>query len=103
MGTAIETRMAITAITIINSISVKPRRDRGRRSMSLPLRIRRSIRCFLRALGVNVEQVLTAKGLRFRIVACAALAPIVGVSHRVFRYAPQKMDLLVHFAGQLHA
>src|ERR1700730_12996377 len=91
MATDIST--AMIAITIMSSTSVNPNL---RLLMNSPLRVGRSVAPLVRALGVDVEHVLPAPSLPFRIVASAAKAPVVGVGHRIFGNPPQIFDLLVH-------
>src|SRR6267378_1736175 len=101
---AIDTRMAMIAITIINSISVKPSRLRETRfCRTSPLGIGGAISRLIGALAIHIENVLTSPGLRLRVVLIAALAPVERISHGVLGDAPQEFDLLIHLSGQLYA
>src|ERR1700736_796641 len=93
--------MATIAMTIISSMRVKPRRVRSR--PGLPFRIGCSIARLLRTLGVHIENILPTPGLRLRLVAGAALAPIEGVGHGVLGDAPQKFNLLIDRPRGFHA
>src|ERR1700736_620373 len=101
---AIPTRMAMIAITIINSISVKPSclRVRFRRRVS-PLGIGGAISRLLGALAIHIENILASPGLRLRVVLVAALAPVERIGHGVLGDAPQELDLLIHLTSQLYA
>src|SRR5580704_7828023 len=104
MATAINT--AMMAITIINSISVKPKRRRfsaGEFIESLPLRVRSTILRLIPALGVNIENILPAPGQRLGIVTRAAQSPVFGIGHGVLRDFPQISDLFVHRPSSLDA
>src|SRR5579885_3540685 len=99
-------RMAMTAITIINSISVKPLLFERRRPAMVfhsPLSIRCTIACFFGALGIQVKDELSTPRLSLRVVTFAALSPIVGIRHRVFRDAAQETNLLVNLTRQFDA
>src|SRR5712692_9953114 len=103
---AIDISTAMIAITIISSISVKPKRRRPPEAAAMrlsPLRIGCSISRLVHALGVNVEYILAAPGLRLRVIARAAHAPLAGIGHGVFGNAAQIMNLLVHRTHGLHA
>src|SRR6185312_682108 len=90
--------MTMIAITIIISMSVKPR-DRV-----LPLRIRSSIRRLVHALRVNIENVLPAPAHAGRVVLHTPHAPFARIRHRVDRNPPQKLDLCIRrLTRPLHA
>src|SRR5215467_13314061 len=93
---ASDTRMVTIDMTISSSMRVKPPRR-------LPLGIGGSIRRLVGTLGVHVEDILAAPTHGLGIVLHAALAPIGGISHRIYRDAPQKPDFLIHLARELHA
>src|ERR1700686_2390688 len=97
---ATDIRIAMIAITIISSTSVNPKR---RLLMNSPLPVGRSVARLVQALGINLEHILPAPGLSFRIVASAAKTPVVRLGHGVLRNPPQVFDLLVHRTGGLHA
>src|ERR1700722_5924369 len=97
---AIDTRITMIAMTIISSTMVKP--DSPRR-IFLPVGIFRPIRRRLRALGVNVKNVLPAPAIGRRIVLRTAHAPVDRVSEGIFGDAPEESDFLVYLAGQLHS
>src|SRR6478609_8284734 len=86
MGTAMDSRTAMMAITTINSISVKPRRQ-------LPFRIRFAIAVFIHGFREHIENVLPTPGIRSGFVLHAALSPFEIAGHRVLRNAPQKFEL----------
>src|ERR1700719_4844096 len=97
---ATDIRIAMIAITIISSTSVNPKR---RLFMNSPLPVGCSIARLVHALGVDLEHILAAPGLRFRIVASASKTPLEGPGHGVLRNPPQVFDFLVHRAGGLYA
>src|SRR5271163_3285374 len=103
MGSATAINTAMTAMTIISSISVKPNRRRVETGWALanasPFRIGRSIARLVHALGVHIEYILTAPGLRSGIVTIASKTPVVRIGHGVLRDAPQVFHLLVHRPG----
>src|ERR1700730_12311372 len=100
---AIPTRMAMIAITIISSISVKPNCLRVRFRRASPLGIGGAISRLLGALAIHIENILASPGLRLRVVLVAALAPVERIGHGVLGDAPQELDLLIHLTGQLYA
>src|SRR5271154_1262924 len=99
MGRAMDMSTAMIAITIISSISVKPRRHLEKRR--LPLGIGGSISRLVCALGIYIEQVLPTPGLCFGIVAGTAVSPLGGIGHRVFGNPAQVVNLFVDGAGGL--
>src|SRR5271154_6377153 len=105
MGPATAISTAMIAITIISSMKVKPKRrreDSSRGFMSAsPFAIRCSIARFIHALGIDVEHVLAAPGLRRGIITIAPEAPLIVVGHGVFGNAAQILHLLVHRSGGL--
>src|SRR5665213_682389 len=101
------------AITMINSISVYPRKRgtepdlaRARQQIRLrpsfsvrepiasPLRIRSPILRPIRTLTINIENILPPPALRLRVVLHAAESPIARIRYRIDRHAPQKLNLL---------
>src|SRR5450755_3809212 len=106
MGMATDINTAMIAITIINSISVKPKRPfirTGAVMASSPFRVWSTIVRLIRTLGVNIENILPTPGQSLGIVARAAYSPLLGIGHGIFRNAPQIFDFLVHRAHGLHA
>src|SRR5579862_2194460 len=99
MGSATAINMAMIAITIISSMKVKPKRRRltwgtSSRTVALsPGGVRCSIARLVHALAVHIKYVLTAPGLRRRIVAVAAQPPFIRIGHGVFRDAAQVFHL----------
>src|ERR1700733_10582103 len=108
MGSATDINTAMIAMTIISSMSVKPKRRRLRtgsltvaawQTVSVtasPCGISCSIARLVHALGVHVEYVLAAPGLRSGIVAVATQTPFVRVGHGVLGDAAQIFHFLVH-------
>src|ERR1700678_195202 len=103
MGNATDINTAMIAMTIISSMRVKPKRRRlepaGRVMTGSPFGIVSSIARLVHALGVHVENVLSAPRLGVRVVPVASQPPLVGVGHGVLRYAAQVFHFLVHRPG----
>src|ERR1700730_16668163 len=100
---AIPTRMAMIAITIISSISVKPNCLRVRFRRASPLGIGGAISRLVGGLAIHIENILASPGLRLRVVLIAALAPVERIRHGVLGDTPQELDFLIHLAGHLDA
>src|SRR5579862_3391585 len=98
MGSATAIKTAMIAITIISSMKVNPKRRRF--VTASPLGIGSSIARLIHALGVHIEYVLPAPGLRRRIVTVASQAPVVGVRHGILGNAAQVFVLLVYRSGR---
>src|ERR1700682_5034771 len=97
---AMDMRIAMIAITIINSTSVNPSRLRETLSRSAsPLGIGGAISRLVGGLAVHIENILASPGLRLRVVLIAALAPVERIGHGVLGDAPQELDLLIHLTG----
>src|SRR5262249_62239556 len=90
-----DARMAMIVITIISSRSVNPR--------LLPVFIFGSIESRSLGFGIYIEDVAAMPGVHFRIVLVGAETPVRGIRHRVHWNSAQKLQLLVHGAGQWHA
>src|ERR1043165_8120527 len=83
-------RMTISVITIISSISVKPRR---RDRPALPVMGFRPVKTGAVALRVHVEDVLPTPPRRIGFVLIGPQAPFVRVGHRIDRDPPQVLQL----------
>src|ERR1035438_357381 len=97
-----DTRITMIAMTIISSTMVKPN-SRRLNPRPLPVGVIGSIRRLVRALGINIEDVLPAPTVGGRVILGAAHAPVDGVGEGVLGDASQKSNFLVHLALQLDA
>src|SRR5436190_24214787 len=100
---AIETRITMIDITIKSSMSVNPKSRTRRRGEAAtrrsPLCIRSPISGLVGALGINVEDVLSAPASRLWVVLHASLSPVPRVGHGILGNAAQKPDFLIHLPG----
>src|SRR5271165_276078 len=91
---AMASRMDTIAITIINSIKVKPAASARRRvNRRLPVGIRSSIRGLVERLGINVKHILTAPTGGVRIILHAPFSPVGGARHGIPGHSAKKTDL----------
>src|SRR5215469_11744606 len=94
-------RIMMIEITIIISISVKPRSSAGRlRFLSsitlimLPILVLSSVQACAVCLAVNIKNVLAAPGFRRGIVAGRTQSPLIVSSHGINGNAAQEPQLL---------
>src|SRR2546423_5453241 len=85
-------RTTISAITTINSMSVKPE-DVRHRTIALPVTIFGPVESRAAALRVHVKDVLPAPRRRVRLVLIRTQPPLHAVRHRIDRDAPQVLQL----------
>src|SRR5271166_4099950 len=91
---ASDSRMMMILMTTISSISVNPRWKRLFMARTLPRLVLRPVQSGAVRLGVNVEDALSAPGIRVRVVLHGAQAPFRLAGHRIHRNSPQKTQLL---------
>src|ERR1700677_519856 len=91
---ASDSRMTMMLMTTISSIRVKPRCRERCLIESSPGLVLRAIQASTFGLGVNVEDVVSAPGVRVRIILHGTHSPLILAGHGVNRDVPQEAHLL---------